>query len=303
LAIATKVATKYNCTCGFGTNSPIAISGHLRKKDGAVHQLLDIPVAEVKAPNPNNPVKVAVCPDCDGDVYLNPSTSVYMCISCTNAWDKEGKRIIASTTMPVLEKKIELKPRSKGLFSFGNKKEKVKVENKIIGQTPAPTEASPQVEVARENPTGQLTWKRTPIEVSGKKHKAEVKTACIVIDSKNQWHQDEMIALGDRDVADCKWGYYGKRYPVLIEKGGYLIPYIPKDDVGIESPHRLFIAAKSAAYKMYMRIDSDLLKKIQIGLMALLAIGVLFLIYILVNQEPPANSEVSAITTVVGGLI
>jgi hypothetical protein len=176
------------------------------------------------------------------------------------------------------------------------------VKNEVVSPPPEVAKVETQAKVITEseailgnNPP--IQWKPPRIELKPKKGKhgklpAPVLTECIVIDADNNWHEHEKIDLKGRDMADCTWGSYGHRYPVLVEKNGVLLPYIPSDDAKAESPHMLFIAAKSFGYKGYMRIDSDLLKKIAIGIMALVAFGTLFLIYLLANQKPAVQNNI-----------
>lgn len=154
-----------------------------------------------------------------------------------------------------------------------------KVENKRKAPPQRKEAAQTETKVPEARPvTGSngLTWQP-------KAAKASTKTECIVIDSNNVWHDRQLIELQGMDVSECTWGYYGRKYPVLVEKNGKLVPYVPVDEPG-ESPHKVYIASKSAGYKGYMKIVNALLHKVQVGMMALLVVGVFFLIYLLTQM-------------------
>lgn len=105
---------------------------------------------------------------------------------------------------------------------------------------------------------------------------------CIIIDKFERWHENVPVNLGDINPLPFTWGYYGKRCPVLIEKGNKLIPYVHSDVVG-ESCNRLFKAGHPDGFKNVFKHRSNLLQKIQIGLMVIIVIAIFFLIYILIS--------------------
>jgi hypothetical protein len=184
-------------------------------------------------------------------------------------------------------KEASVSEEIQGVKASVQTEETAQVETTPKKREPQPVVLSP----ARPTTTASsIEWNAPKIKVS-KKPKL---TECIVIDKDGKWHENTKLDLKGQDMSECTWGYYGKRFPVLVETKGGLKPYIPQDHTGAESPHRLFIAAKSSGYKAYMRIDNSLLRKIQIGMMALLVIGILFLIYILINRNGGNSGDIEA---------
>lgn len=124
-----------------------------------------------------------------------------------------------------------------------------------------------------------LTWNRKEVNRKGK----VALTSCIIIDNNQKWHEGVKLDLSGRNTHDYTWGYYGKRYPVLVEtKNHELMPYVPSDLAG-ESPQLLYIASKSSGYKSYMRMESDMLRKMMLGAMVILAVVIMFLIYVMIS--------------------
>lgn len=113
--------------------------------------------------------------------------------------------------------------------------------------------------------------------------KVGVKTKCIVIDKYNRWHENVPIDLQGRDTSEYTWNYYGSQFPVLVQVKDMLIPYIHADAVG-ESSSRLWKAANPEGFRNTFKHTNSMLQKIQIGLMVALVLGILFLIFILINQ-------------------
>lgn len=130
-------------------------------------------------------------------------------------------------------------------------------------------------------PSSEAIWKR--------KDAAKVKTTvrrCIVIDREDHWHQEAMVDLKGVDATAFTWGYYGQSLPVLIEsaeKSGVLNPWYFQDAAG-ESSNRLFKGANPDGFKSTFKHRSNLLQKIQIGLMVALVLGLFFIMFILINQ-------------------
>lgn len=132
-------------------------------------------------------------------------------------------------------------------------------------------------------PDGRIKWE-LPKPPETKKPRTPAKTKCFIIDKFSRWHDEVSLPLGDLDVTEFNYNYYGDKRPLFIQtKDDMLVPYYPRDAVG-ESPSLVFIAAKCTAYKNYMRMPSDTLRKIQIGLMAAIVIGILVLIYAFSNR-------------------
>jgi hypothetical protein len=112
--------------------------------------------------------------------------------------------------------------------------------------------------------------------------------SCIVI-ADNYWYEMK-VDLKDMDTSDCEWGYYGAKFPVLVEKDGQLFPYLYSDTIG-ESATRLFKAANPEGFKECFRHRNGIMEKLKLGLMVALVLGIFMLIYILLNQKPIGAAE------------
>lgn len=295
---ATKQTLKYNCICGFGTDNNFEFSRHFAKagrtepgqhrslvstKANVVPEIQDFESQAIKEAKTRveqgRYIKVTICPDCKGDVLWDNVLGMYQCASCINRWNANKELIDTPPVVtqevkevPVIALPIET-PKSKGWFHKNITDSKGVKQSEVISQAKVQTETIPQIKDA-----GNITW-----NPQAKKPKNNL-TTCIVIDGNGGWHPSAKLDLKGRDMSACTWGYYGQRLPVLVETDDGLQPFILSDVAGAESPHRLFIAAKSTSYKSYMIFTSDFLRKIQIGLMALLVFGIMFLIYILINS-------------------
>lgn len=149
----------------------------------------------------------------------------------------------------------------------------VVAEETVVVEKPADLPAEPAN-------TTDFVWKR---QEKKKKAGEIVETKCIVIDKYHNWNEGVKVNLQGADTSSFEFNSYGVKYPMLVEKDNKLAPYHPSDKTG-ESPNLLFIAAKTSNYKNYMKLPGDLLRKIQIGLMAGLVIGIMFLIYVLISR-------------------
>jgi len=120
-----------------------------------------------------------------------------------------------------------------------------------------------------------------------KKPPTKVKTTvvkCIVIDKTDHWHADAQVDLQGKDTSGFSWGYYGASYPVLVEaENGILLPFYLPDAAG-ESSNRLFKGANPDGFRATFRHRSNLLQKLQVGLMVVLVLGLFFIMFILINQ-------------------
>jgi hypothetical protein len=268
--MVTAIETKYNCLCGFGTDEVKEFRTHLftsGRKEKGLHKSLN----QGKHPIGKRPI--ISLPFKQKEVPVPEASK-------TPLQKLQDELAVMNQRAVDLAAAIEKEAAEEAKRQEAELKRQLEAENQRIA------EAGILAETVTWKPKANIIAKPTR---NGKPAVAK-KTACIIIDHKRDWHGTEMIDLKGQDVSDCMWGYYGKRYPVLVEtddKGG-LKKYLPNDTALGESPHRLYIAAKSSAYKSYMHIDSDLLKKIQIGLMALLVVGILFLIYIIATTKPSA---------------
>lgn len=120
-----------------------------------------------------------------------------------------------------------------------------------------------------------------------KKGRKEAKTTvvrCIVIDKDDHWHQEAQVDLKGMDASGFMWGYYGQVLPVLVEMvAGTLTPWFLPDAAG-ESSNRLFKAAHPDGFKATFKHKNTMLQKIAIGLMVALVLGLVFIMYILINN-------------------
>lgn len=109
-------------------------------------------------------------------------------------------------------------------------------------------------------------------------------TMCIVVDKFNNWHDNQMVDLGDRDVKNFSWNYYGTWLPLLVEdQNGELRPFYLSDAVG-DSPGRLFKAAHPEGWRATWKHVKSVLQKVLLGLMVAVVLGTFFLIFLLINQ-------------------
>lgn len=259
MVTAIKVETKYNCLCGYGTNDLKAYRSHtftMSQKEKGMHKSI-------------NPQRKKALPFVAKENPGIPKTPLEKLQAELAAINQKAAEMATA-----IEKEAEA--------------ERLRREEELRRQEEA--KKHPEVDMTGE----VMTWQAKKPNIIRKSMTGKIlssKTACIIIDHKNHWHTNELIDLKGNDTSDCTWGYYGKRYPVLVEKNGVLTPYSPEDSAAGESPHRLYIAAKSSAYKSYMHIDNEMLKKIQVGLMALLVFGILFLIYIVATTKPAQPAD------------
>lgn len=150
----------------------------------------------------------------------------------------------------------------------------------------APQAAKPFVEpeTAKQKPKEETItegpeWKKK----SSDKQKTTV-VKCIVIDKKNHWHTGADVDLKGADTAAYTWGYYGATYPVLVEdEKGMLNPWYLPDAVG-ESSTRLYKGANPEGFKATFKHRSNMMQKLQIGLMVAVVLGLFFLMYILISH-------------------
>ena len=119
-----------------------------------------------------------------------------------------------------------------------------------------------------------------------RKTPAKVKTTirqCIVIDLHNRWDDRALVDLKGMDTYGFSWGYYGFWYPVLVEQEDHILkPYYHTDTAG-ESSNRLFKAANPDGFRATFRHRSNILTKLQVGLMVALVLGLFFIMFILIN--------------------
>jgi hypothetical protein len=147
---------------------------------------------------------------------------------------------------------------------------------------PAPGQLDPPVQpkVSVNKETNTPIWNRKE-----SKTKTTVRR-CIVIDRDDHWHSDAMVDLKGIDSTSFTWGYYGAKLPVLVEsikEPGTLNPWIFMDAVG-ESSNRLFKGANPDGYKSAFKHRGNMLQKITIGLLVGLVLGMIFIMYILINN-------------------
>ena len=120
-----------------------------------------------------------------------------------------------------------------------------------------------------------------------KKTPAKVKTTivrCIVIDQRDHWHNDAQVDLKGMDTSTYTWGYYGLNLPVLIEQvDGSLKPFYLPDLAG-ESSNRLYKGANPDGFRSTFKHRSNLLQKLQVGLMVTLVLGLFIIMFILINN-------------------
>jgi hypothetical protein len=121
-----------------------------------------------------------------------------------------------------------------------------------------------------------------------KKSPAKVKTTvvrCIVIDKADHWNGEAQVDLHGADTTAYAWGYYGVQLPVLVEApDGALRPFYLPDAAG-ESSNRLFKGANPDGFRATFRHRSNLLQKLQVGLMVALVLGLCFIMYILIGYK------------------
>ena len=151
----------------------------------------------------------------------------------------------------------------------------LEMEKAITGKAQEPDPA-----VAEAPPdTNEPVWKR--------KEPTNGKTTivrCLVIDQLEHWHDNALVDLKGLDTTAYTWGYYGVNLPVLVEqKDGSLLPFHLPDTVG-ESSNRLYKATHPEGFRATFRHRSNLLQKIQIGLMVALVLGLFGIMFILINQ-------------------
>lgn len=149
-----------------------------------------------------------------------------------------------------------------------------------------------KVPVKEAAPGPDLEWKdrdKSPEDRSleWKKKDVKIKTTvirCLVIDRNDRWHENAQVDLHDTDTGGFTWGYYGTSYPVLVEDDeGKLHPWYLPDAVG-ESSNRLYKGANPEGFRNTFRHRSTTLQKIQVGLMVVLALGLFFIMFVLINQ-------------------
>lgn len=150
------------------------------------------------------------------------------------------------------------------------------VQEPVISE-PAPVETIQQPEVQ----TDILTW-HSDKPAPTNKPKAPIKTRCIVIDKYNRWFEGVPLDLKGWDTSEFEWGYYGSRYPVLVEKNGILMPYLHTDIVS-ESSTRLWKAAHPEGFRNTFKHTNSTMQKVAIGLMAGILIAMIVLIYAMAN--------------------
>lgn len=162
-------------------------------------------------------------------------------------------------------------------------KEKVKKTKKVTkSEKPAavpPVEVQePKIEAPEPAAVKTYEWKRKEAVAP----KTTVKR-CIVIDKDDHWHTGTPVDLQGIDTTGFTFGYYGTRYPVLVENdAGELEPFYLPDAVG-ESSNRLFKGANPDGFRSTFKHRSSLLSKIAVGLMVALVLGLFFIMFILIN--------------------
>lgn len=108
---------------------------------------------------------------------------------------------------------------------------------------------------------------------------------CIVIDLNNRWNEKAMVDLKGADTSGYSWGYYGVQLPVLVEQtDGSLKPFHLPDEAG-ENSGRLYKASHPEGYRAAFKHRSNLLQKIQLGLMVALVLGMFFISYVLISYK------------------
>lgn len=148
----------------------------------------------------------------------------------------------------------------------------------VQAETPAP--AKPTAAAPAPALKGSPEWiKRPPV-----KTKTTI-VQCIVIDLQDHWNDQAMVDLKGADTSGFTWGYYGTWLPVLVEQVDHsLKPYYHTDYAG-ESSNRLFKAANPDGFRATFRHRSNLLTKLQVGLMVALVLGLFFIMFILINSR------------------
>ena len=196
---------------------------------------------------------------------------------------KEKKITEGKFKCPVCDKPLKNKFAFNGHLKSHKKEaidealEKIKTTEELKSMPVLDVKA--EVKVPESKVSESLTWAKK----NGKKKSKTGLTNCIVIDKFECWHENVPVNLGDINPLPFTWGYYGRRYPVLIEKNDKLVPYAHSDMVG-ESCNRLFKAGHPDGFKNTFKHTNSLLQKIQLGLMVIIVIAIFFLIYILINR-------------------
>lgn len=163
------------------------------------------------------------------------------------------------------------------------KMERIAAGKAAVQDPPKPVPIPVQDQAAANAPPPLET---TPSWV--KKTPAKVKTTvvrCIVIEQADHWHNEAQVDLKGMDTSAFSWGYYGVNLPVLVEqKDRTLKPFYLPDAAG-ESSNRLFKGANPDGFRATFKHRSNLLQKIQVGLMVALVLGLFFIMFILINNK------------------
>lgn len=184
----------------------------------------------------------------------------------------------AKSSVAVLDKPVEQVITDP--IEILKKRHAEEMEEAILKQVREREQARPPLpEIkTKEKPAEAILWEKPKAKPT-----KSGKVVCDVI-ANGVWYENQKVALGDIDIEESKWAYYGSRKPVLIKRGNELLPYVHSDVVG-DSPPRLFKGANPEGWKGTWTHHSGLLEKLKIGMMVALVIATFVLIYVLINQS------------------
>jgi len=167
----------------------------------------------------------------------------------------------------------ELMAQARARLGVGAPGVAVAEEIEEIEEEETPEVAEPEAQTS----DSEYTWESKPPPPS------ETVVPCIVIDRNQTWHDNVLVDLKGKDVSASTWIYYGKPFPVLVEKeNGTLVTWELYDVVGGSSA-QLYVAANPEGWRSAWTPISTLMEKVKTGAMIALVIALLFLIFIIIK--------------------